>query len=979
VDPEDSDQDGATTERFDAASFDDRADFETEKFEAAHLETPLEPDEAEAEPVATADEAEEPLGPGAEVAEEPQVEVPNEQRSPATADEAEEPLEPQAEVPEEPKAEAASQPETETEPLAAAEQPEAEIPEEPEAEATVEPEAEAPEEPEAGAGDEPKAEPTDKPEESLEPEAEVPEEPEAEVAEEPHVEAPEAEASEEPEAGADDEPKAEPTDKPEESLEPEAEAPEEPEAEAADEPKPPATADEPEGPLEPETEVAEEPRLEAPAEPQAKPADEPETEVADGPEPLTEVPEELKAEAASQPETETEPLAAADETEPLATAEQPESETEQMEPSGPDGSETEGLETGDPKADQAASQPEPEPSKPEPAKTVQPFIRPIPIYPVSRHKPRHVATVSPETVADQPTQPEPCYPTDEAASPSPPAKPATTEPAATTDTAPAQPETSAGPDREDEESASGKQTWPATVASGIVRSDEKLPEWDDAVAPVPATGPANKSRAKRHSRDVRPRRRQIAWLVAACLVLVGLAGAGAVYTNTYSGDKAAPGVTLGGIDVSGLTSQDIAEQAAARLRDLRFTLTQDGQSVHATAQDLGVSADPQLVARKAIDAAAGQPFWRRLNPWVPKAVPLATQLNQEQLGQFLEQSFISENEATKDASAEFNPETGTFDVVPSITGIKIDPSQVADAVTAYLADTTAPNQLDVTAESNPPAISDSAARRAVTQATAALDRVITFSNGLTGNRARTFQLPSDLIGQWTVFTPNTESGELEVSYNEALISQELPAVLHQEVAIPAQNQVTLLYPGTTQQIGVSQWGIDGLKVSDPPAIVQQVTNALVAGQDVAIDVPLVDDPHESETREPPSNYDEPHGAKWIDVNRSTFWATLYEGTTPVGSYVISIGKRSTPTPTGVFYVYLKYEHQIMRGPESDPYESPTQWVSYFTGGVAFHSAPWNEPNNWQRGVSHGCVNMKTRDARTVFDFAPVGTKVVVHD
>jgi hypothetical protein len=349
------------------------------------------------------------------------------------------------------------------------------------------------------------------------------------------------------------------------------------------------------------------------------------------------------------------------------------------------------------------------------------------------------------------------------------------------------------------------------------------------------------------------------------------------------------------------------------------------------------------------------------------------------LGQYLDEAFISEEETTKDASVTFNTETGVFEVVPSVTGLKVDPQPAVKALEAYLVNTSASTTITIEPEPNPPVITDEAATKAVTEATADLGRNITLVNGKKGSKARTYQIPAGMIGGWADFEPDPTAGVLQVTFNAERIKEQLPPVLNEQVGIPSRKQITVIHPETKKEIGVSQWGLNGLKPADPTGVITEVKAALDAGQDATITVPLEEDPFTKETQEPPSNYDEPGGAHWIDVNKSSFTATLYEGTTAVGSYVISIGRPGSDTPSGTFYVYLKYEHQVMRGPASDPYESPTDWVSYFTGGVAFHSAPWNEPNNWKMQVSHGCVNMKTRDAKVVYDFAPVGTKVVVHN
>jgi lipoprotein-anchoring transpeptidase ErfK/SrfK len=475
------------------------------------------------------------------------------------------------------------------------------------------------------------------------------------------------------------------------------------------------------------------------------------------------------------------------------------------------------------------------------------------------------------------------------------------------------------------------------------------------------------------------RRRGLIWSLAVVIGLIVVATGGVFYANHYYSDKAAPGATLAGLEVTGQTSRQLEETAKSLVSGMKFTFVEEGTELEGGAGELGVSADPAAVAKAVIAAGADQPLWHRLNPWTVKPVPIKASIDQDQLREFLDAKFITEAETTSDASVVYDPEAVSFEVVPAVTGFRTEVEPAADAIAAYLADTSAPAEVRIGKVEDPPAIDDAAAQQAADAATAGLTRAITFDNGKDGYSKRTYQLPVASIGGWTRFTPDSESGVIAVSYDEAAIAEELPALLADKVAIPSRKAIEMEYPDSDKLIGTVQWGLDGYKMADPAQVIAEVTAALNEGSDADIAVPLETEPFETERTKPPTNYDEPDGAHWIDVNKSTFLATLYAGSTQVGQYVISTGRPGHDTPSGTFYVYLKYEDQIMRGPASDPYESPPQWVSYFSGGVAFHSAPWNEPGNWQRRVSHGCVNMKTRDAKVVFDFAPIGTKVVVHD
>ncbi|MBN1580504.1 MAG: LysM peptidoglycan-binding domain-containing protein [Anaerolineae bacterium] len=114
--------------------------------------------------------------------------------------------------------------------------------------------------------------------------------------------------------------------------------------------------------------------------------------------------------------------------------------------------------------------------------------------------------------------------------------------------------------------------------------------------------------------------------------------------------------------------------------------------------------------------------------------------------------------------------------------------------------------------------------------------------------------------------------------------------------------------------------------------------------------------------------------KWIDVNLSTQTLTAYEGQTAVLSARVSTGVSWAPTVVGTFKIYVKYVSAGMSGPGYNLPNVP--YVMYFYRGYGLHGTYWH--NNFGTPMSHGCVNMATADAKWLFNWAPVGTKVVTH-
>jgi LysM repeat protein len=122
----------------------------------------------------------------------------------------------------------------------------------------------------------------------------------------------------------------------------------------------------------------------------------------------------------------------------------------------------------------------------------------------------------------------------------------------------------------------------------------------------------------------------------------------------------------------------------------------------------------------------------------------------------------------------------------------------------------------------------------------------------------------------------------------------------------------------------------------------------------------------------------PHVEKWIDVNLTSQILTAYEGQRLVFGTRVSTGIWQYPTVVGTFAIYVKYEAADMEGGSGDDayYLSSVPYVMYFHGNYGLHGTYWH--NNFGTPMSHGCVNLSTPDAQWLFNWAPVGTKVVTH-
>ncbi|NJM70092.1 MAG: L,D-transpeptidase [Scytonema sp. RU_4_4] len=113
--------------------------------------------------------------------------------------------------------------------------------------------------------------------------------------------------------------------------------------------------------------------------------------------------------------------------------------------------------------------------------------------------------------------------------------------------------------------------------------------------------------------------------------------------------------------------------------------------------------------------------------------------------------------------------------------------------------------------------------------------------------------------------------------------------------------------------------------------------------------------------------------RWIQIDLSDQRLIAWNGNTPVYTVIVSTGKKSTPTPTGVFQIQSKHKSARMQGRDYDIPNVPH--TMYYSGSYAIHGAYWHK--KFGTPVSHGCVNVAPKRARWLFNWASIGTPVVV--
>jgi lipoprotein-anchoring transpeptidase ErfK/SrfK len=127
------------------------------------------------------------------------------------------------------------------------------------------------------------------------------------------------------------------------------------------------------------------------------------------------------------------------------------------------------------------------------------------------------------------------------------------------------------------------------------------------------------------------------------------------------------------------------------------------------------------------------------------------------------------------------------------------------------------------------------------------------------------------------------------------------------------------------------------------------------------------------------------GERWLEVALNEQDLNAYEGMKLVYTTKVSTGVPGLETPKGEWKIFYRVANETMDsatiGRPGEYRLANVLFTQYFApGGVALHYNYWTpEWQFGQRAGSHGCVGMRYDDALFMWEFANVGTRVLVHD
>ncbi|MGQ4526746.1 L,D-transpeptidase family protein [Dermabacteraceae bacterium P13136] len=467
-------------------------------------------------------------------------------------------------------------------------------------------------------------------------------------------------------------------------------------------------------------------------------------------------------------------------------------------------------------------------------------------------------------------------------------------------------------------------------------------------------------------------------LVLFSLLALALLGGGGYAYQHYFSQRALPGTSIAGESVSGMNKESIAKRVAQRAEAAKLRVVGPDSEATLSLSEAGVEVDPQATAAAALRPDAS--LWERFTSFFsPVDLKPVVKLDPDTGEQVSSRVFKSPG-LLRDAKVEYSGEKNRFVAVPGRAGKGVDQKHFADQLQASAA-TLANSEISVSLTEREPAISDDAAKAAAKEANGLLDQEFSVK---VPHRDKPLRPERRQLASWFSFVP--ADGALKTVPVKEEIDEWLNSVskrVHRKAVDGLRNVDA---SGTTRATPREKQ--DGEELSNREELFTGLNAAVADGKSFRGEAKVDVSPAKWVTRQVAPGaenlpYAAAEGEKWLEIDLSNHTYRAWIGAQQVRGPILMVsGAPATPTVTGTYSIYLKYDSQTMRGKNADgtSYETPdVPWVSYWHRGYAFHGAPWRGSFGYsgEQG-SHGCVNLPVSEAKWIYDWAPIGTPVVSH-
>lgn len=409
------------------------------------------------------------------------------------------------------------------------------------------------------------------------------------------------------------------------------------------------------------------------------------------------------------------------------------------------------------------------------------------------------------------------------------------------------------------------------------------------------------------------------------------------------------GSTVLGVNVAGLNRSDAWAAFENAVNTYTMQLSVDGAELSVSSQEIGLTCSKERFEAIADAYAAG----------AEADTAGLIGFNEGKLRALLNEHF---NKPVTEASLAFDEAAGSFVLIPDAIGQLSNPNALLDSLRSPILNLEAQHTLTDVSEIVQPTIldEDEAVIQALEKANAMNAVALTYTF-TAEEKTSTHEIPADILRTFISLGQNGVTPDIDRHALESYV---------------AELSETYSASSTQGDFRTTGGGTVGLTVSyngvyvDQEALADDIATCILEGT--------------SGTRTAPYQSagirDMPYGGTYIEVNLDAQRLYFYKYGECILSTNFVSGKVSAGwyTPNGVFAIYAKDADAYLVG---EDYRTFVNYWMPFYGGYGLHDATWRGSFGGDIYVyngSHGCVNLPLSSAATIFNNAPVGTKVIVY-
>lgn len=517
------------------------------------------------------------------------------------------------------------------------------------------------------------------------------------------------------------------------------------------------------------------------------------------------------------------------------------------------------------------------------------------------------------------------------------------------------------------------------------KADKKALAANTSAATVSAEKPAKKPLLKRHHKII----------MASCsvfiglLLLTGLIGGGAYAHQALYENKVFPGVTVWGEDVGGKSMAEVQTMINEKIKSYSVTINGPDQTYTATAEDLGIVFNSESMALGAFSRGRAASSWEN---YLTRARLLATKVSWKPWQEFIRANDltiapsytvdntvldaylakISDNINITAQDSQVTVSAGQIQLKPAIYGREVKTDELKKQIEASISGFSS-EEITVTTTQVKPAIVDDAAQEVMIQAQSVMKRPVILTY-----QGQTYQPNQETVASWISFVKNTGDTNYTLVIDQSKMTSYFD-FLETKINIDAVSRKVRVENGV-KETEINP-GKDGLAV-DTVSLGKTIASQLPSQASVNATIPTYVVKYKTVyERVVIADWD-----KYIDINLSTQVMTACEkGGVNCRQWSVTTGNDSHATPTGTFLVLGKSANFYMTGgtPGVDYYKVWVDHATWFTSaGHAIHDAHWRNGSfggqDYHYNGSHGCVNSPDEAAIFIYNWAPVGTPVIIH-